>query len=105
MNPVTDLLYELYRKIFKFVFNVLWWNQTVRKMGDELYPDVVPSVGSITGVVENFKNEVKWMKEHKVSRWAWFDYICGIGRGVLLIAVLLTLLVIEIIYVAPRGIR
>ena len=105
MNPVVDLLYELYRKIFKFVFSVLWWNQTVRKMGDELYSEVVPSMGSFTGVVKNFKNEIKWLKEHKVSRWAWFDYICGIVRGVLLIAVLLILLVAEIINVVPRGIR
>jgi hypothetical protein len=105
MNPVVDLLYELYRKIFRFVFNILWWNPTVRKMGDELYHDVSPSVGSITGVVKNFKDETNWLKEHKVSRWVWADYICGIIRGVLLISVLLVLLVFEIIHIAPRGIR
>jgi hypothetical protein len=100
MNPVIELLYELYLKIFRFVFNILWWNPTVRKMGDELY-FYRPIVNPID-MIKYFRSEVNWLKEHKASRWMWFDYICGCIRAVILILVLLTLCVAV---VGTRGIR
>jgi hypothetical protein len=86
--PVVELLRKAYRKLFNWMVWVLWWNPVNRTMGLELY-------GSNMGMsnpAKGLSNELKWLKDHKVSKWVWIDYWSGILRGLVIILVVAVLI-------------
>jgi hypothetical protein len=44
-------------------------------------------------LVKSLPNEIKWLKEHKVSKWVWIDYLSGILRGLAIFLVLVVLII------------
>jgi hypothetical protein len=84
--PVVELIKKAYDQLFIWVGYLFWWHP----MNRQLVRECEKWVGN---PIKSTQKDIAWLKLHKASKWAWFDYWCGMLRGLLVCAVIVILII------------
>jgi hypothetical protein len=87
-NPIVVILEEMYRKFKRWIVYLFYWHQLNR----DLYLDMYEDQPLLKMSFDDISNDLKYLREHSASKWAYADYWAS-GVRMMVLAILVTLLI------------